>query len=225
MFRWSINLASKGLTAIKSKLVVQPSIDAMIDQDMAELDLLYVNIGKLTDLRAKKFDEGKQDNSLVKKRQMASRIVMLDKDIKRLEVRAMLLGKRINICKTHQHNESIVHELNAVKLPTEEELTSVAVAAEDAVRKLDEESSPFVVNLSVEMDPDEKAIFDELSDDKVKPAEDKIAAVAETPKAKKQARAEISDDGSRTWRDESCTCSAPNARPPCSYCENGGEEI
>ncbi len=24
--------------------------------------------------------------------------------------------------------------------------------------------------------------------------------------------------------DEGCTCSAPNARPPCGWCENGGDE-
>ena len=133
------------------------------------LDRMYEDIGTLEKKEEKLHTEGRATASKVSKRRVAGQIARLRKDISRCNTSAALLSKQINIISTHIHNLELSQTSSVAQLPTGEELTEAAVAAEEMLEQLSE-SDDLVSSLEIGMaetaiSEDEAEILKELEAD------------------------------------------------------------
>lgn len=99
-------------------------------------DRIYEDISRLEKREQSLFDEGKQAQSSVVKRRVASQVAQLRKDISRLHTTASMLNQQINVLSTDIHNLTLLKQGQMARLPSAEELTDHAVAAEEMLETL-----------------------------------------------------------------------------------------
>ncbi len=129
-------------------------------------DRLYEDISRLEKREQSLLDEGKQSSSSVVKRRVASQVSQLRKDIARLNTTASMLNQQINVLSTDIHNLTLLQQGQMAKLPSAEELTDHAVAAEEMLETLSADAK-MVEGLEAgiaqqAMSDDEAAILKEL---------------------------------------------------------------
>lgn len=165
----------------------------------ARRDRLYEDIARLEKREQSVLDEGKQSDSIVVKRRVASQVAQLRKEIARWNTTASMLNQQINVLSTDIHNLTLLQQGQMAKLPTSEELTEHAVAAEEMLETLGADAR-MVEGLEAgiaeqAMSDDEAAILKELQGD-----EAKVASAAESPGAVRKAEPPVA--GPRVARPE-----------------------
>ena len=152
----------------------------------ARRDRLYEDIARLEKREQSVLDEGKQSTSIVVKRRVASQVAQLRKEIARWNTTASMLNQQINVLSTDIHNLTLLQQGQMAKLPTSEELTEHAVAAEEMLETLGADAR-MVEGLEAgiaeqAMSDDEAAILKELQGD-----EAQLASSAESQAAQRKA--------------------------------------
>ncbi len=99
-------------------------------------DRLYDDIGQMEKREADLLDQGKTNKSQVVRRRIAAQMAQLRKDIARQNATTNMLNKQIDILSTNIHNLTLVQQGQIADLPTTEELTETAVAAEEMLETL-----------------------------------------------------------------------------------------
>lgn len=155
-------------------------------------DRLYEDIARLEKREQSVLDEGKQSTSIVVKRRVASQVAQLRKEIARWNTTASMLNQQINVLSTDIHNLTLLQQGQMAKLPTSEELTEHAVAAEEMLETLGADAR-MVEGLEAgiaeqAMSDDEAAILNELQGDG-----EKIASSTEPPGAARKAEPPVAN--------------------------------
>jgi hypothetical protein len=135
-------------------------------------DRIYEDISRLEKREQALIDEGRQSTSSVVKRRVASQVAQLRKDISRLNTTASMLNQQINVLSTDIHNLTLLQQGQMAKLPSAEELTEHAVAAEEMLETLGADAK-MVEGLEAgiaqqAMSDDEAAILRELEQGEAK---------------------------------------------------------
>ncbi|MCG3136510.1 MAG: hypothetical protein HJJLKODD_00344 [Phycisphaerae bacterium] len=99
-------------------------------------DRLYDEIAQLEKREADLMTQGRENQSQVVRRRIAAQVSQLRQDIARQNAAAAVLNKQINILSTNIHNLALIQQGQKAKLPTTEELTETAVAAEEMLESL-----------------------------------------------------------------------------------------
>ncbi len=99
-------------------------------------DRLYGEIGTLEERESELLRKGKESQSTVTKRRLAAQLAQLRKDISRQNTTANMLNKQIDIISTDIHNLTLIEQGNMADLPTTDDLTENAVAAEEMLETL-----------------------------------------------------------------------------------------
>lgn len=116
--------------------------------------------------------QGKMATSNLAKRRLAAQLSQLRKDINRHRQTVTVLNHQINIQATDLHNKTIINTAKAAQLPSADELTEHAVAAEQILETITTDAemvSGFEVNHSQFLVSDEEeAIMREFEDAETK---------------------------------------------------------
>ena len=99
-------------------------------------DRMYDEIAQLERRESDLVEQGKANKSQVARRRLAAQVSQLRKDIQRQNAAAGMLNKQIDILSTDIHNLTLIQQGQKAKLPTTEELTENAVAAEEMLESL-----------------------------------------------------------------------------------------
>ncbi len=99
-------------------------------------DRIYEDIAQLEKKENDLVEQGKATKSQVSRRRIAAQVAQLRKDIGRQNTTASMLNQQINIISTHIHNLTLTQQGEMAKLPEAEELTEVAVEAEEMIESL-----------------------------------------------------------------------------------------
>lgn len=99
-------------------------------------DRLYEDIGRLESKENHLVEEGKKSTSAVVRRRLAAQIAQLRRDISRQNTTAAMLNQQINVISTDIHNLTLIQQGQMARLPSSEELTEHAVAAEELLETL-----------------------------------------------------------------------------------------
>lgn len=99
-------------------------------------DRLYEDVSKLEEKEAELLEKGRQAQSAVVKQRLASQLYQLRKEIGRQHATTNMLAKQIDIISTDIHNLTLIQQGQSAQLPTTEELTENAVAAEEMLESL-----------------------------------------------------------------------------------------
>jgi len=136
-------------------------------------DRIYEDISRLEKREQSLLDEGRQTSSSVVKRRVASQVSQLRNDLSRLNTTASMLNQQINVLSTDIHNLTLLQQGQMAQLPSAEELTDHAVAAEEMLETLGADAK-MVEGLEAgiaqqAMSDDEAAILKELEAGESKP--------------------------------------------------------
>lgn len=143
-------------------------------------DRIYEDVARLEKREQALFEEGRQATAAVVKRRVASQVAQLRKEIARWNTSASLLNQQINVLSTDIHNLTLLQQGQLAKLPSAEELTEHAVAAEEMLETLAADAR-LVDGLEAgiaqtAMSDDEAAILKELEQPEYKEAKVELAA-------------------------------------------------
>lgn len=148
-------------------------------------DRLYEDIGRLESKENALVEEGKKSTSAVVRRRLAAQVAQLRRDISRQNTTAAMLNQQINVISTDIHNLTLIQQGQMARLPSSEELTEHAVAAEELLETLRAETD-LVTGLETGvaetmLTDEEAAILREFEGEK--PTAQAIAADASTEAA------------------------------------------
>ncbi len=143
---------------------------AMLSERRAALsqqrDKAYEDMSSLESKEDELKEQFKSAGSAMTKRRVTSQMLQLRKDIERRHQLINMLNQQVNVVSTALHNLELVQQGKSAKLPTSEELTEDAVAAEEMLAELEADSemaaSVSAVSGGVSMSDEEQALFDEL---------------------------------------------------------------
>ncbi len=99
-------------------------------------DRVADDISSLEQKEADLLAAGKAATSMVVQKRMAAQLAQLRKDIRRQHTTLNMLNQQVNIISTDIHNLTLIQQGQMAKLPTTEELTEHAVAAEEMLETL-----------------------------------------------------------------------------------------
>jgi hypothetical protein len=99
-------------------------------------DRIYEDIAKLEKKEHELVEEGKATKSTVTRKRIAAQVGQLRKEINRHSTSAAMLNQQINVISTHVHNLTLTQQGEMAKLPAAEELTEIAVQAEEMLETL-----------------------------------------------------------------------------------------
>ena len=94
-------------------------------------DRLISDVAELEGTEAKLLEAGKASKSAVSRKRMAAQLAQLRKDMRRQHTTLNMLNQQVNIISTDIHNLSLIQQGKMADLPSSEELTEHAVAAEE----------------------------------------------------------------------------------------------
>ena len=99
-------------------------------------DRIYDDIAKIEQKETGLVEEGRSTKSPVVRRRVAAQVAQIRKELERHNTSATMLNQQINIVATHIHNLTLTQQGQMAKLPEAEELTDVAVQAEEMLESL-----------------------------------------------------------------------------------------
>ena len=99
-------------------------------------DRVAEGIAGLEKREAELLEAGKASKSEVVRRRMASQLAQLRKDIRRQHTTLNMLNQQVNIISTDIHNLTLIQQGEIAQLPSSDELTEHAVAAEEMLETL-----------------------------------------------------------------------------------------
>ncbi|MFO0973624.1 MAG: hypothetical protein U1A27_09320 [Phycisphaerae bacterium] len=99
-------------------------------------DRIYEDVARLEKREAGLVDEGRGTESQVAKKRLAAQVVQVRKEIERWNTIAGMLNQQLNIINTDIHNLTLLQQGQIARLPSAEELTEHAVAAEEMLETL-----------------------------------------------------------------------------------------
>lgn len=99
-------------------------------------DKLYTDIAALEGRERELLKEGRDTTSPSVKKRVATQIKHLRDEMERMNAKARVLGRQVEVISTHVHNLTLIRQGKAAKLPTHEELTQDAVRAEEMLERL-----------------------------------------------------------------------------------------
>ncbi len=155
-------------------------------------DRVYEDVARLEQREAALMDEGRRNESTVARRRIAAQVAQVRRELARWNTTASMLNQQINVISTDVHNLTLLQQGQIAQLPSAEELTEHAVAAEEMLESLAADAK-LVDGLEaglaqVATTDDEAAILREFeAADRSRRAE---SPVADAPAAKSAAPAE-----------------------------------
>jgi len=99
-------------------------------------DRMADDISALEQREADLLAAGKAATSMVVQKRMAAQLAQLRKDIRRQHTTLNMLNQQVNIISTDIHNLTLIQQGQMARLPSSEELTEHAVAAEEMLETL-----------------------------------------------------------------------------------------
>ena len=114
-------------------------INALTEQRVAltqRRDRIYDDVAKIEKKESALVEEGRTTKSPAVRRRVAAQVAQIRKELERHNTSATMLNQQINIVATHIHNLTLTQRGQMAKLPEAEELTDVAVQAEEMLESL-----------------------------------------------------------------------------------------
>lgn len=137
-------------------------------------DLAYDDLAALEENESRLKEQFKNSTSESAKRRITSQLLQARKDLNRKQQLMSVLNQQIDVVSTHLHTLELVQQGKSTTLPTGEDLTKDAEAAEEVLAQLqaDRELASSLSTPGTSLSDEEQALYDELQAELVpKPAE------------------------------------------------------
>jgi hypothetical protein len=169
----------KGETEKKISLLSERRAALSQQRDLAYDDLtaLEENEGRLKE----QFRTATSENA---KRRLTSQLLQARKDLSRKQQLMSVLNQQIDVVSTHLHTLELVQQGKSTQLPSGEDLTKDAEAAEEMLAELqaERELAGSITTPGTMLSDEEQALYEELQAELApKPAEPAKPQAAETP--------------------------------------------
>jgi hypothetical protein len=147
-------------------------------------DLAYDDLTALEENEGRLKDQFKTSTSESAKRRLTSQLLQARKDLNRKQQLMSVLNQQIDVVSTHLHTLELVQQGKGAQLPSGEDLTKDAEAAEEVLAQLqaDRELASSLSTPGTSLSDEEQALYDELQAELApKASEPAKPQAAETP--------------------------------------------